>query len=110
MSFGPQAQDFLQKKVVNSLWCQKNIESLLIINYLSPKMDHVQQRGQTKTTLLALPEVKQKQKKGSGPSKAFAYNQKIILEYQKKEKVKIFNAPEARGPQGQLMLQTGESR
>ena len=65
MSFGPQAQDFLQKKVVNSLWFRKNIESLLIINYLSPKMDHVQQRGQTKTTLLALPEVKQKQKNKS---------------------------------------------
>ena len=53
---------FSAKKVVNSLWFRKNIESLLIINYLSPKMDHVQQRGQTKTTLLALPEVKQKQK------------------------------------------------
>ena len=42
---------------------KKNIESLLVINYLSPKMDHAQQRGQTKTTLLALPEVKQKQKR-----------------------------------------------
>ena len=72
-------------------------------------MDHVQQRGQTKTTLLAHPEVKQKQK--YLPLQKLSHTtKKRILEYQEKEKVKIFNAPEARGPQGQLMLQTGESR
>ena len=60
--------------------CRKNIKSLLIINYLSPKMDHAQQRGQTKTTLLALPEVKQKQKKKSiCPSKSFLAQSKKNL-------------------------------